>query len=79
MGTVRTVLFGLAAIAGTFVVSAIALAVLDIYLTGHGRLSLTQRPFVARGPVQLSVADAIALGVSVSVGSIAMAWHSRHR
>jgi hypothetical protein len=67
---VRSVLSGLGAAAGTFVVSAIGFAGLDLYLSGHGRPSPMQQTFAARGFVQISVADAVALGLSALVGTI---------
>jgi len=76
---VRTILVGLGAAAGTFVLTAIILTVVDLYLAGHGRPSPRQLPFLVRGSVHLSVADAIALGLSAGIGALAMVWHARQR
>jgi hypothetical protein len=70
---------GLAVAAGTFVVVAISFAVLDLYLAGHGRPSPLQQPFVMRGQIQLSVADAVALLVSGVTGVLAMVIYARRR
>jgi hypothetical protein len=67
----RSIFFGLGAAVATFFVAAIFFAVLDIYLTGHGRWSLMQHQLVARRAVQLSVADAVALALSAAAGVIA--------
>jgi len=75
---VRSLLAGLGAAAVTFVVTAIAFAVLDLYLSGHGRPSPMQQSFMARGPVQLSVADAVALSLSAVAGTLVMVWRARH-
>lgn len=63
----------------TFVVTAIVFAVLDLSLSGHGRPSPMQRPFMACGPAQLSVADAVALRLSAVAGTLVMVWRARHR
>lgn len=70
---------GFAAAAGTFALAAIVFAVLDLYLVGHGRPSPLQQPFVMRDQIQLSVADAIALLVSILIGALAMVGHARRR
>ncbi len=64
----RGILFALTAAFATFVVAAIAFAVIDLYLTGHGRGSPMRHALIASGAVQLSVADAIALALSAVVG-----------
>jgi hypothetical protein len=76
---VRAIPAALGAAAGTFVVSAIGFAVLDLYLSGHGGASPSQQTFAARGFVQLSVADAVALGLSALVGMIVMISLARRR
>lgn len=62
-----------AAALGGFVVAAVVLALLDIYLTGHGSRALGQRPVLdvnAIG-VHLSVADIIALAIAILVATVA--------
>ena len=75
----RAILAGLGATAATFVVTALAFAVLDLYLSGHGRPSPMQQTFAARGFLQLSVADAVALGLSAIVGTVVIITTARHR
>ena len=67
----RSVVVGLASAAAAFVLAAFALTLLDLYLSGHGRVSPSQTSFLAQGQVQLSVADAAALAFSVTVGLVA--------
>jgi hypothetical protein len=45
------------------VASAVALAIVDLYLAGHGRATLG-RPWMDRAFVHVSRADAVLLGVS---------------
>lgn len=72
---IRSILVGLGAAATTFVLAAIGFAILDIYLSGHARPSPMKQMVAA----QTSVADVIALGMSVGAGALAIAWHSRQR
>jgi hypothetical protein len=72
---IRTILIGLGAAAGTFILAAIGFAILDIYLSGHARPSPMKQMVTAN----TSVADVIALGLSVVAGALAIAWHSRQR
>ena len=71
-------LVSLAAGIGTALVTAVALTVLDLYLTGHA-LGTVARPLLdlpALG-VHLSIADAILLGAAALAA--ALTWHFRSR
>lgn len=76
---IRTILIGSAAAAGTFVVSAIVFAILDLYLSGHALPSPMKESFVSDGPFQMSVADAIALSLSAVMGVLVMVLYTRMR
>ena len=66
---------GLLAAISAAVVTAVSLAVLDLYLTGHGRPSLLQ-PVVEWPPlgVSLSVGDMIMLSAAAIGGAVG--WHA---
>jgi hypothetical protein len=71
---IRAILVGLAAAAGTLLVAAVGFAILDIYLSGHGRPSPMKLPV---GPYT-SGADLIALGLSLAAGVVA-GWKAFQR
>ncbi len=74
----RRLLVGLAVGTATFVAAAIVLVILDLYLAGHGYPSPRNLPFLHRGPVQMSLADAIALSLAVVAGILAAARYGGH-
>jgi hypothetical protein len=67
-----------AAVFGSAVVSAVVLAVVDLYLTGHALPSIgTEILTVTQLGVHLSVSDLVMLGAMVLAGTIA--WRAtRH-
>jgi hypothetical protein len=70
-GLGRVVLIPLAAALGAGVLTALVLAIVDLYVTGHGNASLT-RPWLEWGAiVQLSRADVILLAIAGAAGAIA--------
>jgi hypothetical protein len=70
----RAILVGLAAAVATLVVAAVGFAILDIYLSGHGRPSPMKQPV---GP-HTSMADIIALGLCLAAGLVA-GWKAFQR
>ncbi|MDH3719372.1 MAG: hypothetical protein OES79_14730 [Planctomycetota bacterium] len=78
MGTTRnhliTLVLSLAAAAAagltTAIAAAILLAILDLYLCGHGLPTLSQT-WIDRGPVQMSWADLIMLTLATMAGVVA--------
>jgi hypothetical protein len=70
---VRALVAGLAAAAATFVVAAIVLTVVDIYLAGHG----LPRPMQRRLSAQTNVADVIVVSLSAVVGVVVVVRHLR--
>ncbi|MHB1311111.1 MAG: hypothetical protein ACYC3L_03760 [Gemmatimonadaceae bacterium] len=73
MRFVRVVL----AMLGSILLAAIALVVVDLYLTGHGMRGLMGRPLLHSLGAQLSVADGIALTIAIIAGSVAAFWKPR--
>ncbi len=74
----RALLAGIGAGVAGFIAAAIALVILDLYLSGHGYPSPRSLAFMHRGPIQLSLADAIALTVGLVIGVWVMVRQGRH-
>jgi hypothetical protein len=74
----RSLLLALAAAAATFLAAAIALGILGIAQAGHGGNAWTDSPAISRDPVQLSLADALALAASLLAGAVAFIAAQRH-
>jgi hypothetical protein len=60
----RSLLVGAGAALGAFALTALILAVLGIYQSGHGRRAWTDTPIIDGTGFQLSVADTISLAVA---------------
>jgi hypothetical protein len=61
MSAIRAVLLAVAATTASLFLSAIALAILGIYLSGHGKRPWTGIEVIANGPFALNLADLIVL------------------
>jgi hypothetical protein len=72
---VRRLIAAVLAGAGAFIVSAIVLAITDIYLSGHGMRTLGSRPLLVIQSVgmQLSVADCIAFAAAGAATIVTLA------
>ena len=76
---VRRLIAALLAAAGAFIVSAIVLAITDIYLSGHGMQTLGSRPLlvIESVGVQMSVADGIAFAAAGVAAFVTLARQRR--
>jgi hypothetical protein len=75
------VIYGIVAAVGGFGITAIVLAIVDLYLTGHGWRALADRRLVdaARFGIHLSVPDGLALAVGGIAGLAAFLLTGRRR
>jgi hypothetical protein len=71
----------IAAVIATFFVAAVCIAIIDLYISGHGGTGLTSRHLVdnARTGVHLSVGDVIALLMAASVAAAVNLFWPRRR
>jgi hypothetical protein len=76
MRLLRALLVGAGTAVAIAVVTAIVLAVVGIYQSGHGGRAWTDVEAVDRGPFQLSVADVVLLAVALcgAVGGFVAAF-----
>jgi hypothetical protein len=76
MRLARSVLLGVSAAVGTFILGALALAVLGISQSGHGRQAWTDTRVIDGGGVHLSLADVIALALAAcsALSAFALAY-----
>ena len=73
VSAMRLIVAGLAVAFGTFVFLAICLAVVNIYVSGHGHRTLSEIVVIdhAGSGTHLSLADVIALAASAAAGTLA--------
>lgn len=73
MRLARSALLGAGAAFGAFIITALALAVLGIAQSGHGRRAWTDTQVIDGGGVHLSLADVIGLTVAACSAAVGFA------
>jgi hypothetical protein len=73
------IILTVAAAVAAFFVSAVGIAIADLYISGHGGIGLTSRHLVdARSGIHLSVGDGLALLLSAAVAiAVNVFWPRR--
>jgi hypothetical protein len=66
----RSLLLAIVGAAAVFVAAALALAILGIAQAGNGGKAWTDSSAISSGPVQLSLADVLALGAALVAGAV---------